>query len=582
MPAPLNAADLRSQIAAYNTRLVERNEEWSLRHVQNFLEVHARITDISGNIVPFIINPAQEAYWHLVLEMEEQRKPIRIIVLKIRRTGISLINDCWFLADAYWRTHQRYLVAAHIQESSDALFRICDTVWRNWPPSIRDAKPLTSREPSSQSIKFAPPHSSAFMVATAGSINFGRGDTLHKFHGSEVAYWPNPVALMAGVGNTMADVVGTAKILESTANGEGNFFHRTYYDAKNGENEYRSIFLGLKEFPSYALAPPDGWLELRQEEKDFQQTHDISDDLMQKVAAKLRSPDCGNGMWSIFNQEFPVTEELAFSETGDFVFDRDTLDNMIVDHVKPPAVKCNLEWEGPHYGSVIVLDRLSRRLNYHIWENPDPDAQYIGFMDTGLGVGKDYTVCPVFKVFQLPNATYGLRQVAKFFTNEINVYDCGIELYKILQYYNWAYGTVEANSAGEVVAQHLERGYAGWPQTGSGYPYRYEAVTRNKKEEELTGRIGWLTTEATKRSMIATTQSALLEGRLILQSERTVNEFRGFYWDAATKKYGQRHQDRATKGYHDDEVMAAAGALMILNQWIKKPRLLGRTKGWSC
>ena len=41
---------------------------------------------------------------------------------------------------------------------------------------------------------------SGYLVATAGSREVGRSDTIQRFHGSEVAFWPNAESHIEGIG----------------------------------------------------------------------------------------------------------------------------------------------------------------------------------------------------------------------------------------------------------------------------------------------------------------------------------------------------------------------------------------------
>src|SRR5437868_6551462 len=84
---------------------------------------------------------------------------------------------------------------------------------------------------------------SGYVLGTAGTRGVGRSSTIQLFHGSEVAFWPHAETHAAGVLQAVPDADGTEVILESTANGPGNFFHQTWREAERGDNDFVAIFV---------------------------------------------------------------------------------------------------------------------------------------------------------------------------------------------------------------------------------------------------------------------------------------------------------------------------------------------------
>src|SRR5262249_59037905 len=84
---------------------------------------------------------------------------------------------------------------------------------------------------------------SGYKVGTAGTKAVGRSSTIQLFHGSEVAFWPFADTHAAGILQAVPNEDNTEIILESTANGIGNFFHQAWRDAEAGKNDYIAIFV---------------------------------------------------------------------------------------------------------------------------------------------------------------------------------------------------------------------------------------------------------------------------------------------------------------------------------------------------
>src|SRR5712672_1072307 len=101
---------------------------------------------------------------------------------------------------------------------------------------------------------------SGYRVGTAGTNGVGRSSTLQLFHGSEVAFWPYAETHASGILQAISDAPGSESILESTANGIGNFFHRTWRDAEMGRSDFIAIFVPWYWQEEYRKEPPPDFL----------------------------------------------------------------------------------------------------------------------------------------------------------------------------------------------------------------------------------------------------------------------------------------------------------------------------------
>ena len=75
---------------------------------------------------------------------------------------------------------------------------------------------------------------SGYKLGTAENKSAGRSSTIQLFHGSEVAFWPNAAEHAKGIMQAIPDAFNTEAILESTANGVGNYFHQQWQKAEAG------------------------------------------------------------------------------------------------------------------------------------------------------------------------------------------------------------------------------------------------------------------------------------------------------------------------------------------------------------
>jgi len=92
---------------------------------------------------------------------------------------------------------------------------------------------------------------SGYAIGTAGAKGTGRSQTVQLLHGSEVAHWPNAAEHAQGLFQAVGDQDNTEIILESTANGIGNFFHQSWVSAEQGSSEFQAIFVPWYWQPEY-------------------------------------------------------------------------------------------------------------------------------------------------------------------------------------------------------------------------------------------------------------------------------------------------------------------------------------------
>src|SRR3990167_2862840 len=291
--------------------------------LKNDFEAYApaclKIRTKAGAVKPFVLNRSQ-IYLHARLEEQRQRTgKVRALVLKGRQVGISTYIGGRF----YWRiTHGKGLrafILTHLDIASDNLFGMAKTFHDNCPEIMRPATgKANAKELSFEKLN------SGYKVATAGSSEVGRSETIQLFHGSEVAFWPNAEKHSAGVQQAIAETDGSEDIRESTANGIGNAFHKAYKAAERGESEFIAVFIPYFWHEEYATAPlgdwhvPTAWVE-------YGELYGLTQDQLYWAWNKNRgmAVQAGGGpdepCWS-FRQEYPANAEEAFQSSGDQSF----------------------------------------------------------------------------------------------------------------------------------------------------------------------------------------------------------------------------------------------------------------------
>ncbi len=284
----------------------------TLRQLRSDFEFYAprvlKIRTKSGTIAPFVMNRAQLYLNREIERMRAEVGKVRVLGLKGRQQGFSTYVEGRF----YWHVSgefgKRAYILTHLAEATSNIFGMTKRYHELAPELLKPSTRLFS----STGIEFDRLKSEV-SVATAGSQGTGRSATAQYFHGSEVAFWPNALDHMAGIGQIIPNDPGTEIILESTANGTGNLFHGMCEDAMRGRGEYRLIFVPWFWQDEYATDPPVDWTPAP-DDIEYGQPFGLSAAQLywraQKIATDFR------GDTALFDQEYPATPALAFRKVA--------------------------------------------------------------------------------------------------------------------------------------------------------------------------------------------------------------------------------------------------------------------------
>ena len=296
--------------------MAERTEIETRQQLKDDFSFYARnclfIRTKKGDLQPLELNDAQR---HIHEKLEEQRAKtgkVRAIILKGRQQGCSTYVEGRY----YWRTtHKkgyRTFILTHEAEATSNLFDMVSRYHENCPDFV---KPVVGAS-NAKELAFSDLDSD-YKVGTAGNKAVGRGSTVQLFHGSEVAFWPNADEHVKGVMQAVPDLPDTEVILESTANGMGNFFHQQWKSAELGEGEYIAVFVPWFWQSEYQKAPPKGF-SLSDEEAELADQYGLSDAQMcwRRVKIAELSTNGADGERS-FKQEYPCNPAEAFQLTGE-------------------------------------------------------------------------------------------------------------------------------------------------------------------------------------------------------------------------------------------------------------------------
>ena len=357
-----------------------------------------KIRTKSGTVESLILNKSQQ-YIHAQLQNQLERTgKVRAIILKGRQQGCSTYVEArYYHKVTHTRGYQAFILT-HEQKATDNLFALVSRYHEHCPAPL---KPRTTTS-SAKELNFGN-LDSGYGVGTAGSKGVGRSSTLQLFHGSEVAFWPHADTHATGVMQAISDSDGTEVILESTANGIGNYFHKQWQAAEAGLSDYIAIFVPWFWQLEYQRTV-DSDFELTDDEQELKRQFGISDDQLAWRRYKIVELSTGgvNGLVK-FKQEYPMNAAEAFQMSGvDTLITADKVMECRKNKVKgigPRIVGVDPSHGGDRFALITrqgrklydpqtyvrdSVDTLQKRvgivLNYI--DDHDPDAV---FVDSGFG-----------------------------------------------------------------------------------------------------------------------------------------------------------------------------------------------------
>lgn len=273
-----------------------------------FAEYILKIRSKDGDITPFKLNRAQKYINDSINDQIRRTGKVRKIILKGRQQGCSTYTEGRF----YWKTINNYGVRAFIlTHEEEATRNLYEMVQRYYENTIEPMRPTRSVSNAKELI-FAK-LDSGYRIGTARNKGVGRSSTIQYFHGSEVAFWQYAEEHAKGILQAIPDTKNTEVILESTANGVGNYFYNVWDMAERGISSFECIFIPWYWQEEYRMQVPKEGLKLTEEEQELIKLYNL--DYEQVVWRRNKIVDLSSGGINgekAFNQEYPFTANEAF------------------------------------------------------------------------------------------------------------------------------------------------------------------------------------------------------------------------------------------------------------------------------
>lgn len=563
-----------------------------------------------GEMIPFKLNYAQVRFFLILEDFRAKGVPIRIILLKARQWGGSTLTQIYFAWIQLCHKKGWYsTIVGQTKNTSGRILEMYNKLVENYPPWLLgltdDNRLKLSQYGKATSNDFEIRDRSGRRVGDTviqiGTVvepdNIRSGDVA-MVHYSEVGVWKDtpgrrPEDLIRSISSGLLYRPYTIEVLESTAKGTGNYFHREWVRAEEGKSSRTPVFIPWfyilndtvpvedeYEFARWLLEckdmenPPTDYLD---EGKYYWHLWELGATF--EGINWYRITRKGVDSHSDMASEAPSTAVEAFESTGRKVFDLYEVNEMRKSCCKPSAIgevyaKTD---RGPDCLKGVKFASSQSGL-LKVWEKPEKDDdmknRYLVIVDIGgRWKGADWSVITV--IDRLMMTMGGRPEVVAEWRGHIDHDLLAWKAAQIAKWYNDALLVFESNT---LESRDKERDTDGndieyiLDLVAGVYPNMY---ARNHSSEDINQgaplKWGFHTNTHTKPAIVHHLIACVRDASWVEREDLACNEL-AFYEKKDDGSFG------AVSGQHDDLLMTRAIGLWICFRDMDMPEEVTRNE----
>ena len=518
--------------------------------------------------IPFVLNRAQRRYLAKLEKMRKKGVPIFIILLKARQWGGSTLTQFYMVwIQMFHKKNWNSVIAADTDDHARNMQAMFQNALDEYDTFITEGKHIKfTPYKGMQSTRQIEGRGARITIGSVNHPDFIRSSNIAMAHLTEVGVWPttpkhDPQSLAQAIAGTIVRKEYRLKVLESTAKGVGNFFHRTWLKARLRKNEYEPLFVPWYEIDFYQTAIFDYTYFIN----SMSEYHKY----LFKLGATLEAIAYYRGLQEGeyadnpkgLMEEFPSTWEEAFQSTGRNFYPQEYVDELrkgVEDpkfvgdiagriNIRDIAGRDDIKDKSGVFEDLHLVPESTGCLQ--VWRDKDDRPpmrdRYLVVVDIGgRSKNADYSVICVFDRYWMQEGENGVPEVVAQWRGHIDWDLLGWKAAQIAAYYDNALLVVESNTL-EMKGHEGNHFNTLLSEIADVYPNMY----RRTKDEQLvkggTIRYGFQTNSVTKPMVCDYELWALREGMYIERSEVAVNEH-------ATFEVKDNGELGAVEGNHDD------------------------------
>lgn len=505
-----------------------------------------------GRDIPFTLNYPQRKYLKELEELRTAGLPIDIILLKARQWGGSTLTQLYMLwIQLVHKRNWNSVICGDIEKQSSVVagmlskaITLCP-LWASYHTRIR-----TTPYQGAQKTRVINLSNCRYSLGSAQKPESLRSEDISMAHLTEVGLWKatkgkKPEDIVQSIFGSIASGPYTMKVLESTAKGVGNFFHRTWLDAVAGKNNFKPVFIAWFDIPLYSKPVEDY--------QSFISSMSEEEHALFKLGATLEAINWYRDKKKEFPEEwrlaseFPSTPHEAFQSTGRRVFK--------ISYIQSTRESCiEAWWKGDVEGDKLNCKLVRGEGNLEIWYLPDLETpmrdRYVVSVDVGgVSDSADYSCIRVADRYAMTEG--GIPEIVAQWHGHIEHDKLAWKAVQLAHLYGDALLVIEANTLESegTEGDHFE--YI-LNEIAGEYGNLYSRTSEQEIRQGRPRRWGFHTNSSTKPMIIDHLVKAFRDGLYIEHCTHTCDEFDLYEIKENGKEMG------AVEGNHDDRVMATA------------------------
>lgn len=553
---PEYAASRRSREAFDRLRQRYDFEYWAL----TCCNIHDKTT---GSFIPFRLNMPQMLMLRWLERDRTNDNPMRMILLKARQWGGSTLVQMYMAwIQCTIRRNWHSLICAHVKDTSASIRGIYSEMLSRYPAEYwtgdEGSQPAFRPFERAANIREIAGRGCRVTLGSSENHEAVRGGDYAMAHLSEVAFWSDsarrsPEEFVTAVCGAINRSPMTLIVMESTANGVGNYFHSEWKRAERGESDKRPLFVPWYYIDIYRTPLKGGaeaaralWESLDEYELRLWTDAGVTlDQLNWYHHKRLEYPD-----HALMKAEYPTYPDEAFANTGNAVFNPADIERLRHGCIPPVAT-------GDFTGPVATGPRALEQMKFtpgppgspmKVWRFPArgreaDDERYLVTVDIGgRSAASDFSVIAVFD----RRGAHGRLELVAQWRGHCDHDILAWKAAAIARSYAGALLVVESNTLetdntegdpSGYILNHIRRHYDHLYHRPGGIP-------------------GFHTNRASKTAIITRLNSALRDGTLIERDNLCCDELMTF-------RNHPNGSQGAAPGHHDDTVITRAMALHI-------------------
>lgn len=541
------------------------------------------ISDLNSEAdIKFVLNEAQRDLLKEFYSDWFNGRPCRLIITKNRQNGFSTLIEMLFgWVQIVVSGNTNSIICAHVENTAKIIRGMYSKMIKKFPKehTIDYAGLTLTPFEGSQKTRIIKQTGSRISIGSAEKPDALVGDKIVLFHASEVGLYKTtdgktPEQLVQSIQSGIQHRAGTVIVYESTARGVGNFFHKEWVRACNGESGFTPIFVPWFKNASY-VTPIKNY-------KAFIESLTMEEMGLFKAGATLEGL-CWrrlkikeySDIWR-FRQDFPASAEEAFMSTGHRFYPIEDTERLRKGVMKPNFV-------GEIYGDEISGKKSVENIkfiegyggNLKVWFMPEEEKysdRYVVVVDIG-GVSEKADNSVICVIDRKDMAKGGVPIVAAEWTGHVD--------HDILAWKGVQLATIYQNALLVIESNTLEKNKTEGDnfefildEIANEYSNLFCRTPADKIAQGVPARWGFHTNKSTKQMVCSHQRKVLRENMYIETCAEAVDEHDQF-------EYKEDGSLGAIEGAHDDRHITRAIGIWVCYSYLTAPRLRTRIKDVS-